>query len=64
MLELGRILTAGGVVAAATGLILYGIVESQWETNATQSNISLALMIVGVIVGIIGVSLYRKTSVD
>lgn len=64
MLQLSRILTAAGLVAASTGLTLYGVVESQWETNKTESNLSLILTIAGVIVSIIGIVMYRQTSTD
>ncbi|HWK81305.1 MAG TPA: hypothetical protein VNP95_11060 [Thermomicrobiales bacterium] len=64
MLQLSRILTAAGLVAASVGLTFYGIVESQWETDKTQSNLSLALMIVGVIASIVGIVLYRQTTTD
>lgn len=64
MLQLSRILTAAGLVAAAVGLTFYGIVESQWDTDATQSNLSLALMIGGVVASIIGIVLYRQTTTD
>lgn len=64
MLQLSRILTAAGSVAAAVGFMLYGIVESQWDTDKTQSNLTLALMIVGVIVSIVGIVMYRQTTTD
>lgn len=64
MLQLSRILTAAGLVAASTGLTFYGIVESQWEVNKTHSDLSLILMVVGVIVSIVGISLYRQTTTD
>ena len=64
MLELSRILTAAGSVAAAVGFTLYGILESQWETNQTQSNLSLALTIGGLIVTVVGIIMYRQTTTD
>ncbi|MGC4192705.1 MAG: hypothetical protein QM589_16300 [Thermomicrobiales bacterium] len=64
MLQLSRILTGAGLVAAAVGFTFYGVVESQWETDATQSNLSLALTIAGVIVSIVGIVMYRQTTTD
>ena len=64
MLQLSRILTAAGLVAASVGLTFYGIVESQWQADKTQSNLSLALTIAGVIASIIGIVLYRQTTTD
>jgi len=64
MLQLSRILTAAGLVVASVGLTFYGIVESQWQTDKTQSDISLVMMVVGVIATIVGISLYRQTTTD
>lgn len=64
MLQLSRILTAAGLVAASVGLTFYGIVESQWETNTSESNWSMILMIAGVIMSIVGIVMYRQTTTD
>lgn len=64
MLQLSRILTAAGLVAASVGLTLYGLLESQYETNKTHSDLTVALMIAGVVVALIGIVMYRQTSTD
>ncbi|MGB3331128.1 MAG: hypothetical protein WBA46_19360 [Thermomicrobiales bacterium] len=64
MLQLSRILTAAGLVAASVGFTFYGIVESQWETNTSESNWSMILMIAGVILSIVGIVMYRQTTTD
>jgi hypothetical protein len=64
MLQLSRILTSAGLVAASVGLILYGLLESQFETNKTQSDLMVVLMVAGVIVSIVGIVMYRQTTTD
>ena len=64
MLEIGRILTAAGLVAASTGLVVYGMGVAFVEPRDYEMNIGLFLMIAGVIASVVGVVLYRQYSVD
>ena len=64
MLEIGRILTASGSVAASTGLVVYGMGVAFVDPRAYEMNIGMILMIAGVIATVIGIVLYRQYSVD
>ena len=64
MLELSRILTAAGSVAASTGLVVYAMGVAFVEPRDYEMNIGLFLMIVGAIATIIGVIMFRQYSVE
>ncbi len=64
MLEMGRILAAAGLSAASSGLIIYGMGASHVVPSDSTMNIGLILMIGGVIAAIIGIVMYRQTTVD
>ena len=64
MLEVSRILTAAGLVAASTGLVVYAMGAAFVDPRSYEMNIGIVLMIAGVIATVIGVGLYRKESVD
>lgn len=64
MLEIGRILTAAGSVAASTGLVVYAMGVAFVEPRDYEMNIGIFLMIAGVIATVIGILMYRQYSVD
>jgi len=64
VLEVSRILTAAGLVAASTGLVVYAMGAAFVDPRSYEMNIGIVLMIAGVIATVIGVGLYRKESVD
>jgi hypothetical protein len=64
VLEIGRILTAAGSVAASTGLVVYGMGVAFVEPRDYEMNIGIFLMIAGVIATIVGVVMYRQYSVE
>ena len=64
MLEMGRILTAAGLTAASAGLIIFGMGASHFSPSDSTMNIGLILMIAGVIASVVGIVLYRQTTVD
>ncbi len=64
MLEMGRILTALGLPVSASGLIIYAMGASYVIPSDSTMNIGLVMMIGGLIVGIIGIVMYRQTTQD
>ena len=64
MLELSRIITSLGAVAASTGLIVYGIGASFWEPSSFELTTGMWLMIGGVIATIVGGLMYRRSIAD
>ncbi len=64
MHELSRILTSLGVVAASTGLIVYGMAASYYNPGGFDLSLGLWLMIIGTIVSIIGWVMYRQSWVE
>lgn len=64
VLEIGRILTAAGSVAASTGLVVYGMGVAFVDPRSYEMNIGMFLMIVGIIATIVGIVMYRQYSVD
>jgi hypothetical protein len=64
VLEVGRILTAAGLVAAATGLVVYAMGAAFVDPQSFEMNLGMVLMIAGTLGTIIGVALYRQHSVD
>lgn len=64
MLEISRILTAAGLVAASTGVVIFGIGAAFVEPQDSEMNLGIILMIGGVIAAAIGVFMYRQYSVD
>jgi hypothetical protein len=57
---LSRILAAGGVVAAAVGLTLYGMATSYAQYDQDMGRLGLALIVLGLIVGALGALWYRS----
>lgn len=64
MLELSRILIAGGSVAASCGLIIYGMGASYWQPRSLELTSGLWLMIIGTIVTIVGGFMFRQAIAD
>ena len=60
MAEVSRILTALGLAVASTGLIIYGIATSFYETPEGQMNLGLLLMVAGVIATVVGVVMSKR----
>jgi uncharacterized membrane protein YfcA len=60
MAEASRILTALGLVAASTGLTVYGIGVAFVETGEFEANLGLILMIAGVIAAAVGVVMSKR----
>lgn len=56
---IARLLAAVGFPASAVGLTVYGMATSMSQKDETLANQSLALMIGGFIVGMIGIAIYR-----
>ena len=64
MLEIGRILTAGGSVAASTGLVVFAMGAAFVEPRDYEMNIGIFLMVAGVIATVVGIYLYHQYSTD
>lgn len=64
MLEIGRILTAAGSVAATTGVVVFAMGAAFVEPRDFEMNIGIFLMIAGVIATIIGIVMFRQYSID
>lgn len=60
MAELSRILTAGGLVAASTGLVVYGMGASFAEPRDFELTIGLWAMILGLIAAIVGIVISKR----
>lgn len=60
MAEISRILTAGGLVAASTGLVVYGMGASFAEPRDFELTVGLWLMIVGAIVALVGIVMSKR----
>jgi hypothetical protein len=64
VLEVSRILTSAGLVAAATGLVVYAMGAAYVDPRSFELNLGIGLMVVGTIATIIGIVMYRQQSVD
>ena len=60
MAEASRILTALGLVAASTGLTIYGIGVAFVETGEFEANLGLIMMIAGVIATVVGIVMSKQ----
>lgn len=60
MAETSRILTALGLVAASSGLTIYGIGVSFVEPGEFQINLGWFLMIAGVIATVVGIAMSKR----
>ena len=60
MAEISRILTAVGLVAASTGLTLYGIGVAFVEPGGLSRDSGIVLMIIGVIASAIGIVMSKQ----
>lgn len=60
MAEISRIMTAAGLVAASSGLVIYGIGAAFVEPQDFQMTIGLWAMIIGTIVAAIGIILSKR----
>lgn len=60
MAEISRILTAAGLVAASSGLVIYGIGASFVEPQDFQMSVGLWAMIIGAVVAAIGILLSKR----
>ncbi|MEJ7840115.1 MAG: hypothetical protein WKF81_14975 [Thermomicrobiales bacterium] len=64
MLEIGRVLTAAGSVAATTGVVIFAMGAAFVEPRDYEMNIGIFLMIAGTVATIVGIVLYRQYSTD
>jgi uncharacterized membrane protein YfcA len=64
VLEISRILTAAGLVAASVGLVVFGMGAAYAEPRDFEMNLGILLMVAGVIGSIVGILLYRQYSID
>jgi uncharacterized membrane protein YidH (DUF202 family) len=64
VLEIGRILTSAGLVAASTGLVVFAMGAAFVVPRDYEMNIGIFLMVAGVLATIVGVFMYRQYSVD
>lgn len=64
MLEISRIVTSIGAVAASSGLTIYGIGVSFVDPGGYQVTVGLWLMVLGVIATVAGLVLYRQHFVE
>jgi hypothetical protein len=64
MLELSRIVTSAGVVAASVGLIVYGVGASYVVPNDFETSLGIWLMVIGTIVTVIGAIAYNRSWVE
>ena len=60
MAEISRILTAGGLVAGSTGLVVYGMGAAFAEPGDFELTVGMILMVVGVIAAVIGIGLSKR----
>ncbi len=60
MAEISRILTASGLVAASSGLVIYGIGASFVEPSSFELNTGMILMVIGVIAAVIGIVISKR----
>lgn len=60
MAEASRILTAAGLVSAATGLTVYGIATSFYDVPGGQEMLGIILMVAGMIAAAIGVVMSKQ----
>ena len=61
MQEMSRILTAAGLVIASVGLTVYGMAASYYNPGTYDLELGRWMMVIGTVVSIVGVVLYRKT---
>jgi drug/metabolite transporter (DMT)-like permease len=62
MAEISRILTAGGLVASSTGLVIYGMGASFASPRDFELTVGLWLMIIGAVVATIGIVLSKRVA--
>ncbi len=60
MAEISRILTAGGLVAGSTGLMIYGMGAAFVEPRDFELNAGMILMVIGVIAATIGIVISKR----
>lgn len=60
MAEISRILTAGGLVTASSGLVIYGIGAAFVEPSSFEINVGMILMVIGVIAAVIGIAISKR----
>lgn len=60
MAEISRILTAGGLVTASSGLVIYGIGAAFVEPSSFEINVGMILMVIGVIATVIGIAISKR----
>lgn len=60
MAEISRILTAGGLVAASSGLVVYGMGAAFVEPRDFELTIGLWAMIIGVVATAIGIIMSKR----
>lgn len=56
---IARLLASIGFPVAAVGLVVFGMATSESVRNDSQANLGLYLLVGGLIVGVIGVFMYR-----
>lgn len=60
MAEISRILTAGGLVAASSGLVIYGIGAAFVEPHELEITLGLWAMIIGVLAAAAGIIISKR----
>lgn len=64
MAEISRVLTAGGLVAASTGLVVYGMGVAFVEPRDFEITIGLWAMILGVLAATVGIVMSKRIVED
>lgn len=62
MAEISRILTASGLVAASTGLVVYGMGAAFVEPRDFELTIGMWAMIIGVVAATIGIIMSKRVA--
>ncbi len=60
MAEISRILTAGGLVAGSTGLVVYAMGAAFVEPRDFELTIGMIMMVLGVIAAVIGIGMSKR----
>jgi len=60
MAEISRILTAGGLVAGSTGLVVYAMGAAFVEPRDFELTVGMILMVAGVIATVIGIGMSKR----
>ena len=64
LLEISRIMIAGGAVAAGLGVVFFGVGLSFVEPEPLETNAGIVLMVGGIIAVVVGSVIYRGRDGD